>query len=99
MAAAGKRLAPIEHAHIIEAEKTAFENIVAFSVFAIHPPGEIQHQFVEDSYEKFPIANTASLLLDRINAPGRPRMHRWIDIPKCPLIRGQLTVRMHVPFA
>ena len=35
-----QRLRSVEHADVIEPEETAGEKIVAFRVFAIHPPGE-----------------------------------------------------------
>ena len=99
VATSRQRLAAIEHTNVVESEKAAFENVVAFRVFAIDPPGEIQHQFVKDAFEKFPIGDAAPLLLDSINAPRGPRQDRWINVAERPFVRGHLTVRMHVPFA
>ena len=41
----------------------------------IHPPGEIQQQFVEDAFQKSPIAPTELPLLDSVDAPCRD--HTW----------------------
>ena len=51
-AARGQGLAAIEDADVVEAEKAALENVVAFGVFAVHPPGEVQQQLVEDALEE-----------------------------------------------
>src|SRR5947209_10001144 len=40
-AAIRKWCTAIEDADVIEAEKTAFENVAAAAVLAIHPPGEV----------------------------------------------------------
>ena len=40
MSAVRKRSAAIEYADVVEAEESAFENIFAFGIFPIHPPGE-----------------------------------------------------------
>ena len=37
-------------------EKAALEYVAALGVLAIHPPGEVQHQLVEDALEKREIA-------------------------------------------
>jgi hypothetical protein len=42
-----QRRAAIEHADVVEAEKAALEHVRAEAIFPIHPPGEIQQQFVE----------------------------------------------------
>src|SRR5207248_3296355 len=89
----------IEHADVVESEEPALENIHSIGVFAIHPPGEVQKQLVENAFQESAIAFAIPLLVDLINAPCGPGMHRRIYISKCPLIRGKLTIGMHVPFA
>src|SRR5205809_8058317 len=42
-----QRLRAIENADVIESEETAGAKIVAFGVFAVHPPGEIEQQHLE----------------------------------------------------
>ena len=71
--AVGKRRVPIEDADVVEAEKTALENIVALGIFTIHPPGESDEQFVENCFEKCTIAFAGLLSLNLVNAPRRPR--------------------------
>src|SRR4029077_13100924 len=44
----------VENADVVEAEKTAFENVLAFRVFSIHPPGKIDHQLVKHADQKLP---------------------------------------------
>ena len=52
VAAGGQRLAAIEDADVVQAEKAAFENIVALRVLAIHPPGEVHQQLVKRGLQK-----------------------------------------------
>ena len=40
----GQRSAAVEDADIVQAQKTAFEEVFAKAVFAVHPPAEVQHQ-------------------------------------------------------
>src|SRR5690242_19182007 len=99
MAARRQRRAAIKDADVVETEEAALKDVHPVGVLAIDPPGEIQQQLLKDALEKNRVANTAALLLDLVNAPRRPRMDRRIDVAKRPLVSGQLTVRMHVPFA
>ncbi len=66
--AAGKKGTAIKDADIIEAQESAFKDIIAFSVFAINPPGEIQQQLVKNAFEKRAILTTPDFLLDLLNA-------------------------------
>ena len=52
VAAGRQRRAAIEHADVVQAEEAALEDVLAFGVLAIHPPGEVQQQLVEDALEK-----------------------------------------------
>src|SRR6478672_13851978 len=61
--AAGRQgRAAVEKADIVEAEKPALKDIVSFDVLAVHPPSEIEHQFVEDAFEKGPVALAAVMV-------------------------------------
>src|SRR5690242_3909161 len=51
-----QRGAAIEYADVVQAKKAALENVTALRVLAIHPPGEIEHELVEDSFKKGEIA-------------------------------------------
>ncbi len=99
VAAGRQRRAPVENPDVIEAEKPALKDVLALGVFAIHPPGKIQQQFVKNAFQKPPIADAVPLLVDLINAPGRPGMDRGIHVAECPFIGRNLTVGVHIPFA
>ena len=70
-----------------------------FAILAIHPPGEVEEQLLKDARQEGAIADAAALLVDLVNAPRRPGMHRRIDVAERPLIGGKLPVGMHVPLA
>src|SRR5204863_2456591 len=77
----------VEYADVVEPEKPALENIPPLDVLAVDPPGEIEHQLVEDTFEKIPIALAAAVLaVDFIDTPCRPGMHRRVDVAECPFI-------------
>ena len=95
--AGGKRLAAVEDADIVETEKAALKNVSALGILAVHPPGEIQQQFLKNPLEKFAVALAAALFFHFVNAPCRPGMHRRVDVAERPFVRRQLTVGMHVP--
>ncbi len=95
----GSALIAIEDADIIEAEKAAFENVGAFRVLAIHPPGEIHQELVKHAFEKGEIGFALDARIDFENAPGGPGMDGRIYVAERPFVSGQLAVRVHVPFA
>src|SRR6516165_8772968 len=70
---------PVEYSDIVEPEKPALENISALDVLAVDPPGEVQHQLMEDTFEKIPVTLAAAMLaVDLIDTPRRPSVHRRI---------------------
>src|SRR6516162_9543128 len=95
-AAGRQRLAAIEHADVVESEESALENIAPGCILAVHPPGEIEQQLVEDALEKRQIsgirwfAPLLSFAVDREHAPSGPGMHRRIDVAEVPLVGGEL---------
>ena len=95
----GQGRAPIEDADVVEPEKSALKDVVPLFVFAVHPPGEIEHQLVEDPFEERAIADPAALLLNLVDAQRRPCVHRWIHVAESPFVGGNLPVGVHVPFA
>src|SRR6185295_16217410 len=99
MAAGRKWRAAIEDADIVEAKKSTLKDVHPIGVFAVDPPGEIQQQLLENSFQKDSVANSTPLLLDLVNAPRCPGVNWWIHVAEGPLVSRQLTVRMHVPFA
>src|SRR6516164_1045094 len=79
--AARQRFVTVEYPDIVEPEKPALENIPALDVFAVDPPGEVEHQLVEDTLEKIPVAFAAAVLaIDFIDSPRRPGVYRRIDV-------------------
>ena len=97
MPAGRQRRAAVEDPDVIEAQESALEDIFPFGVFPIHPPGEIQEQFVKHALQEDAIAYTLPFLVDLVDAPGRPRMHGRIHISKRPFVGGNLAVWVHVP--
>src|SRR5205809_6768346 len=93
-----QRFRAVENADVIEPEETAGEKIVAFGVFAVHPPGEVEQQLLECAFKKSAItlpARTSHL----VNAPGGPGVDGWINISTRKFVSRNLAVRLHVPFA
>ena len=99
MTPGGQRCAAIKHADVVQAEKPTLENVSAFGVLAVYPPGEIQHQLVQYSLQEGAIPLAVAFLVDFVDAPGCPGMHRRVDITKGPLVRRNLSVGVHVPLA
>ena len=103
--ARGQGFAAIKNPNVIKAEEAALENVAALRVLAVHPPGEVEQQLVEDAFEKCQVAlvrgiHFAALFAIHLeHAPCRPRMNRRVHVAERPFVRGQLTVGMHVPFA
>src|SRR5213078_964656 len=95
----------VEHTNVVQAKKAALEDIPPLRVFPIYPPGEVQHQLVENAFKEGEVAGVirvlgATLLAVHLeHAPCRPGMDRWIHVTKSPLIGGELTIRVHIPFA
>src|SRR5689334_5180093 len=90
--------AAIEDTDVVETQKATLENVHSIGIFAIHPPGEIEKQFVEYAFEECAISFAGSLLVYLVDTPRSPGMHRRIDVPEGPLVSRQLSVGMHVPF-
>src|SRR5271157_5822494 len=98
MATSGKRCAAIEDTDVVEAEKATLEHVHAFGVLAVHPPSEVEHEFLKHALKKSAVTFPAGLLFNFVDAPRGPCVNRRIHITKRPFVRGQLSVRMHVPF-
>ncbi len=94
-----QRSAAIEDANIVEPQESTLENVHPPGIFTVHPPREIQYQLMEDTLQKVRVAFSRAFLVDLVNAPRRPRMHRRIHVSHGPLVSGNLSVGMQVPFA
>ena len=56
VAAGRQRRAAVEDADVVEAEEAALEDVLALGVLAVHPPGEVEQQLVEDALEEPAVA-------------------------------------------
>src|SRR2546425_3942748 len=99
MPAGWERRGAVENSDVIEAQEAALEDVHAFGIFAIDPPGKVEEKLVEDSFEKGAVGGGAEAPLDLVDAPSSPGVHRRIDVAEGPLISGKLAVWVHVPFA
>ena len=86
VAAGRERSAAVKYSDIVEPQESTLEDVHALRIFAVHPPGEVQHQLVKHFFEKANVANAAPLLFDLVDAPCRPGMHRRIHVAKGPFI-------------
>ena len=99
-ARAGRRARAVEDPDIVEPEKATLEDVATRRVLAVHPPGEIDQELVEDAFEEGEIAAPpAPIAVDLEHAKRRPGVHRRIGVAEFPFVGRQLAVRMHVPFA
>ena len=96
LSAGGQRLRPVEDPDVIEAEEPAGEKIVAVEILPVHPPGEVDQQFLKNAGKEDAISTTARAR-HLVHAPRGPGVHGWIHIVERPLVRGKLAVRVHVP--
>ena len=88
-----RKMRAIERTDVVEPEKAALEDVVPLAVLAVHPPGEVQQELVEDALEEGQVL--AAIDLEHLQRG--PRMHRRVDVPERPLVGRQLAVGMHVP--
>ena len=68
MRAAGKFRVAVENADVVESEKSAFKNIIAFGVFAVYPPRKIKQKFVKNPFEKIVVGFARALGFNLVNA-------------------------------
>jgi len=65
-----------------------------------NPPRVVQQQLVEDAFEEDEVAGVAAPPpIDLEDAPGSPGVNRRVDVAERPLVRRELSVGVHVPFA
>ena len=73
VAAGRQRGAAVEDADVVEAEEAALEDVLAEAVLAVDPPGEVQHELVEDRLEEVDVRLATPGLLAAIEEEASPR--------------------------
>ena len=91
MAAGGQGSAAVEHPDIVEPQEAALEDVHAVNVFAVDPPGEIEHQLVEHPLEEIEVARASPVDSKAAHAST------GVDVAKGPLVGGGLAVGVLVP--
>jgi hypothetical protein len=99
MSAGWQRGRAVENADIVQPEKAALENVMTIRILAVHPPGEVQQKFLEDTLQEPAISYAVYALVDLVDAPCCPGVHRRIHVAERPFVGGNLPVWMHVPLA
>src|SRR5438132_2674956 len=84
----------VEHRDVVKPEKATLENVVAFAVYLVDPPREIDQQFVKTLFEKLAVSFARANSIHVVNTPNGPGMNRRIQIGELPLVSGNLAVRM-----
>src|SRR5215472_4498599 len=80
----GQRRAAVENTNVVQPQETALKHIVPLAVLAVHPPGEVKQELVEDPLQEVAVGLPGGALLDFIDTPCRPGMDGRIYIPEGP---------------
>ena len=96
VAAGGQRGAAIEDADVVQAEEAALEHVLAEAVLAVDPPGEVQHELVEDRLQEVDVRLTTPALLGAIQEQARKGVDRRVHVAEVPLVGGHLPVGVQV---
>ncbi len=96
VAAGGQRGAAVEDADVVETEESAFEDVLAEAVLAVHPPGEVQEQFVERRPEELEVRLAAQGLLGAMQKERRKGVDGRVHIAEVPLVGRHLTAGVQV---
>ena len=80
MAAGGQRGAAVEDADVVQPQEPALKDVLAEAILAVHPPGEVQQEFVEGQLEKILVRLPAQGQLGAVEEQRRPRMDRGIHV-------------------
>ena len=98
VAAGRQRLGAVEDADVVEAEEAAGEEVAAFEVLPVDPPGEVDDQLLEAAGQEHAVALAAGGG-HLVHAPAGPGVDGRVDVAEVELVGGQLAVRVHVPLA
>ncbi len=91
-----QRRAAIEDADVVEAEEASLEDMLAETVLAVHPPGEVQQQLVEGRLEEVQIQLAPQSVLGAQQEDRRKGVHWRVHVTEVPLIGRQLAVGVQV---
>ncbi len=70
-------LRAVKDADIVQAQKTTLKDVSSLSIKPVDPPGEVEHQLMEDPLQEGAIAFAAvAQLFQTIDAPSRNRIAR-----------------------
>ena len=92
----GSGRAAVEDADVVEAEEAPLEHVLAESVLAIHPPGEVQQELVEGRLEEVEVGLAAQGLLGAMQEQGGPGVDRRVHVAEVPLVGGDLSAGVQV---
>src|SRR5262249_46780154 len=96
--AGGQLGTAVKHPDVVQAEKSAGEDIAPPRIFSVYPPSEIEQQSLETLLQEVEI-NPAPLILDLVQEQRSPGMDRRIDVAKIPLVRRNLSIGMEIEIA
>src|SRR4051794_23811368 len=91
-----QRRTAVEDADVIESEEAAAKDVLAAGVFAVHPPGEIDHQLLKDALEEFEVACPFELLLGFVNENRSPGMYGRVHVSEVPFVCRNLSAGMKI---
>ena len=85
-ATCGQGLRAVEEADVVEAEEAPLENVFAFDVLAVDPPGEVEEELLEDALQEVEVLPAVELALDLEDAEGRPGVDGRVDVTEVPFV-------------
>ncbi len=84
---------PVEDRDVVHPEEAALEQVAAGGVLAVEPPRGVQQQLGQHGAEE----RAVPCAVDQVDLPGRPGVHRRVDVGERPLVGGELAVRVLGP--
>src|SRR5262245_14275632 len=93
-----QRGATIKDANVVEPQKAALEQVVAFHVLTVYPPGEIQQQLPEHLFQRSRVLASELFLLHIIEERS-VSVDRRVYIAKVPFISRDLATGMEIELA
>ena len=90
---ADRQVRAIDRADVVQPHEAALEQVVAFRVLQVDPPGEVDQQLVEDLAEEVEVAAA----VDGEHLQRGPGLHRRVHVAEVPLVGGQRPVRVLEP--